>query len=164
MANMFSEEELQGTSPYAKYSPNEELEIGDSFCFYFKETSTATSSEYGEFTLMNGVTFDCDAKDSDSLKSSYALTGFVPNTLLLNRLAAGQMRPGNAYRIEKAWNRGDKYNGNQKAKGYGYKVFKLGASDELLSSFDIFIANELGIVPTSEEEVTDTESKPKVRI
>ena len=161
---MFNEEELQGTSPYAKYSPNEELEIGESFCFYFKETATATSPEYGEFSVMNGVTFDCSAKDEASLKKSYALTGFVPNTLLLNKIAAGQMRPGNAYRIEKSWNRGDKYNGNQKAKGYGYKVFKLGASDELLSSFDAFIAEQLGTVPTSETEVADTTSKPKVNI
>ena len=152
---MFEEQELQGSSPYGKYAPNEELEIGESFCFYFKETSTGNSAEYGEFTLMNGVMFDCKADTEDKLMTSAELRSFVPNTLLLNKLAAGQMRPGQAYRIEKKWNRGDKYNGNQKAKGYGYGVFKLNASDELLSKFDAFVAKQLGAVPAGE---TSTEA------
>ncbi len=111
---------------------------------------------------MNGVKFSCDAKTEKELEESMSLVGFVPNTLLLNKIAAGQMRPGNAYRIEKSWNRGDKYEGNKKAKGYGYKVFKLSASDALLSKFDAFIAQELGAVPGGEvEEPAET---PKVNI
>ncbi len=163
MASMFQEEELKGSSPYKSFSPNEELDIGDSFCIYFKETATANSPEYGEFTVVNGVKFDCSAKTEAELENSMELASFVPNTLLLNKIASGTMRPGNAYRIEKAWNRGDKYEGNKKAKGYGYKLFKLNASDALLQKFDAFIAERVGDVPTGEipeEEV----ATPKVRI
>ena len=159
---LFQEIELQGSSPYGKFSPNEELEIGESFCIYFKETSTANSQEYGEFTVVNGVKFDCNTDTTEKLEQSMELASFVPNTLLLNKIAAGQMRPGQAYRIEKRWNRGDKYNGNQKAKGYGYAVYKLNASDELLTKFDAYIASQLGGVPTGEQPAEDTPPAPKI--
>ena len=150
---MWNEEELAGSSPFSQFKPNEELEKGESFCFYFHSTGTGNSAEYGEFTVLQGVKFECNAKNEKELEQSMSLTGFIPNTLLLNKVAAGQMRHGNAYRIEKAWDRGDKYNGNQKAKGYGYKVFKLNAPDALLTKFDKFVAEQLGTVPQGEEEV-----------
>ncbi len=160
---MFNEEEVQGNSPYASFKPNEELEIGDSFCIFIKENTTANSAEYGEFTVVNGVVFDCSSADEAAMKKSMQLKGFIPNTLLLNKIASGLMRIGGVYRIEKTWNRGDKYNGNMKAKGFGYKLFKLGASDALLNVFEAFIAETLGTSAASMTE-EEAEEAPKVNV
>jgi hypothetical protein len=161
---MFEEQELSGNSPYASFSPNEDLNVGESFCIYFKETAEATSPEYGEFTVLNGVKFNCSAATEQELIDSMELASFVPNTLLLNKIASNSMRAGDAYRIEKKWNRGDKYDGNKKAKGYGYSVYKLSASNELLNKFEAFISENLGtsVAAMGETPVEEEAPKPKI--
>lgn len=160
---MFQEEELKGSSPYEPFALNE-LEKGESVCFYFKETQEVTSPEYGEFTVMNGVRFDCSASTEEELEKSMKCISMPANTLLLNKIVSGVMRPGIAYRLEKAWNKGDKYDGNKKARGHGYKVFKLNASDELLRKFEQFVADKIGTSVSSISEEELSEEKPKPRI
>lgn len=168
MANnklIMGEEELKGSSPYAPFALNE-LEKGDSVCFYFKETNQVTSHEFGEFTVMNGVKFDCNADTIEKLKSSMGLTSMPANTMLLNKIASGVMRPGNAYRIEKAWNKGDKSPSGKRAKGHGYNIFKLMVPDAVLAEFDSFINSSLGTKPINGEiaqkEEADTAPRPKI--
>jgi len=157
------EEEVKGNSPYEPFALNE-LEKGESVCFYFKETREVNSPEFGEFTVMDGVKFDCNAQTLDELKASMELRSMPANTMLLNKIASGAMRPGNIYRLEKAWNRGDKIPGqNKRAKGHGYNIFKLVASDELIREFEKFIAEKIGVAPAAmqEEKVADAEEPPK---
>ena len=164
---IMGEEELKGSSPYEPFALNE-LEKGKSVCFYFKETKEVMSPEFGEFTVMNGTKFSCAATTLDELKNSMELRSMPANTMLLNKIAAGVMRPGNAYRIEKAWNKGDKVpNSNKRAKGHGYNIYKLMVPDAVLAEFDKFIAERIGDRPIAgeiaqNEEAETTAPRPKI--
>lgn len=158
------EEEVKGSSLYEPF-PLNEMEKGQSVCVYFKETREARSTEFGEFTVMNGVKFDCKASTLDELKNSMALKSMPLNVMLLNKIAAGAMRPGLFYRLEKAWNKGDKVpnSKNKRARGHGYNVFKLQAPENLIKVFEEFIAEKFGVSPAAlkEEAVADTKEQTK---
>lgn len=116
-----------------------DLAVEDSILFYFDSVSTGTSTDYGEFKVFRGASFDAKAKDEKSLLASIAPISFIPNTLLLNATENGKFINGGFYRITKAWNRGDSFtnkNGQkQKAKGYGYKLSEILLSESVKASF-----------------------------
>jgi len=147
---LFEEEIIKGNSPYKEHKINE-YEIGKSIGFvYFKE-ETATSAEYGDFQVWQGVTYDFDAKTEDALIASLELGSLIANTLLLNKQKNGAIVPGELYRIEKKWNKGDTYDGNKKAKGLGYELFHLKVSTAIITKVKEFHDTKLN--PGLQEEV-----------
>lgn len=116
-----------------------DLAVDESVLFYFGSVSDATSTEYGNFKVFRGASFDAKAKDEKALLASISPVSFIPNTLLLNALENGKFCIGGFYRITKAWNRGDSFtnkNGQkQKAKGYGYKLSEILLSESIKLNF-----------------------------
>lgn len=114
-------EELVESGNYKQLKLNE-LEIGDSVVFFFADKEDRSSSEFGDFTLYTGLELNVEAaKNFEDVVETAEAASFIPNTMLSNT----KLEPLNAYRIEKLWNRGDKTKKGQKAKGFGFKIFKL---------------------------------------
>lgn len=110
------------------------MEIDEDFAFYFDNTKTANSTEFGEFTVCQGLLLDLNADDEDALVASASPLSFIANTLLANKIEEGGFLRGNLYRIVKKWDKGQKFGDGKVAKGYGYDLFHLKAGDALSRS------------------------------
>ncbi len=121
---LFNEEEVVSENQHEQLDIKE-MEIGDSLGFFFVSQRTATSEEYGDFTICQGLKVDLDATSVDALVEEAKAASFIPNTLLANKIAEGALLEGELYRIEKAWDKGQKFKDGKKAKGWGYKLFSL---------------------------------------
>jgi len=119
---LFQEEEIVYQDKH-KQLDLKELQIGESIAFNFQNTREAKSTEYGDFIVCQGLKVDITCESIDAFIASATPASFIPNTLLLNKIETGEMLPGEVYRIEKAWNRFQKFADNKTAKGWGYKVF-----------------------------------------
>jgi hypothetical protein len=140
---MFEQEEVKGDSPYTDLAMGD-ADNGTEWFFYFDNRKTANSQEYGEFAIWQGVAFNGAAKNKDELVKSFQLASLIPNTLLQNKAANGAFSMGEAYRLKKEWSKGDKFEGGKKAKGHGYKVFRLKASTDVLDAMKAFHDEALG--------------------
>lgn len=133
---LFEEEKVEGKSPY------KDLLIGDAkngevWFFYYDNKTSATSKEYGEFTILQGVAFNGSLKTIETIAESAYLASLIPNTLLLNVMKQGGLVRGEAYKVVKKWSKGDGYDDKdpkKKAKGHGFEVFRLKTSDTLLDA------------------------------
>lgn len=149
---LFEEELVKGNSPYEEIKIAE-FDIDKDLGFvYFKE-ETATSAEYGDFTVWQGVAFDTGAKSEEELVNSLKLASIIPNTLLLNKQKNGAIVPGELYRIVKKWNKGDTYDGNKKAKGHGYDLFHLKVPTTITDAVKKFHDEKLNPIGDSEVKV-----------
>lgn len=107
-----------------------ELAKGESVTFYAGSIADRNSAEYGDFKVVEGLNLDANAGSIDALVDSASGAAFIPNTMLLNMIEEGKLAAGNLYRIEKAWDRDEKFSNGKKAKGFGYNVFELGADQD----------------------------------
>jgi len=121
---LFNEEEVISENQHEQLDIKE-MTIGQSLGFFFTSQRTATSEEYGDFTICQGLKMNLDAADVDTLVEEATAASFIPNTLLANKIAEGALLEGELYRIEKAWDKGQKFADGKKAKGWGYKLFSL---------------------------------------
>ena len=159
---LFNEEEILNENQHEQYDISA-LEIGESLPFYYSNTRDATSDEYGDFIICQGIKVDIEAASIDALAASAKPISFIPNTLLVNKINEGAMIEGELYRIEKAWDKNQKFADGKKAKGWGYKVFHLAADPKtktaLMNAYKAAI-NKVGI---AEETSTDeAPAKPGV--
>lgn len=122
---LFEEKEISLSGGNLEKISLQELNKGESIVFYFVSTANRTSKEYGDFQVCEGLKLDVNAPGVDAMVESAVGASFVPNTFLQNAMQNGNLETGRVYRIEKAWNRDDKFGDGKKAKGYGYKVFEL---------------------------------------
>ncbi len=160
---LFEEKEVLNENQHEQYDISA-LEIGESLPFYYASTRGATSEEYGDFIICQGIKVDVEASSVDALVATAAAISFIPNTLLKNKIEEGAMIEGELYRIEKAWDKGQKFKDGKKAKGWGYKVFHLAMDPQTktaLSNAYQSAVNSTGI-KESEIEVSETPSKPGV--
>lgn len=123
---LFEESEVLNENQHEQYDISA-LEIGESVPFYYVSTRDANSEEYGPFVICQGIKVDIEAASIDALAASAHAISFIPNTLLKNKIDEGAMIEGELYRIEKAWDKNQKFSDGKKAKGWGYKVFHLAA-------------------------------------
>lgn len=148
MALQFQETEVV-SSQYKVLKLNE-LEIGDSVHFFVADTEQRTSEEFGDFQVIVGLEVDTEnATSATELAELSELASFIPNTMLQN----AKLQNGCLYRIEKAWNRGDKSPNGKKAKGFGFKVFKLNAGQPEVSA----LTKKFNSEKFSEQSVTPPE-------
>lgn len=122
--SLFNETEVKGENQHTQLDIKE-MTKGESIGFFFSNTKDANSEEYGPFTICQGLQVDLEAKDIGTLIDTADAASFVPNTLLVNKMEEGALLEGELYRIEKAWDKGEKFSDNKKAKGWGYKLFSL---------------------------------------
>ena len=127
------EEDKVANSPFKEFKPNDEVAKGESFGFLWLSNGSGTSADYGEFVTWQGLKVDLTAASEEALLESATPIGFIPNTMLKGKEENGAVLQGNLYRIEKAWDQGDKYDGNKKAKGFGYNVFLVKAPAALIA-------------------------------
>lgn len=127
---MFETEEVDGKSPYTDQKLGDQ-DNGFSFTFYYDNKTTATSSEYGEFEIFQGIGFDHTKSTTDEMLADATLVSMIPNTMLKNLVKNGGMVRGEAYIVTKKWSKGDKFN-NKKAMGHGYEVQRIKAPDAFL--------------------------------
>ena len=160
---LFNESEVLNENQHEQFDISA-LEIGESVPFYFANTRGATSEEYGDFIICQGIQVDIEASSIDGLAESAKPISFIPNTLLKNKIDEGSMIEGELYRIEKAWDKGQKFKDGKKAKGWGYKVFHLAADPKtktaLVNAYKA-ATNKAGL-EESATEVSEASTKPAV--
>lgn len=127
---LFTEKEISLSGGNLQKVSMQELPKGKSLVFYFADKANRQSKEYGDFVVFEGLQLDINAKGVDDLISSSIGISFVPNTFLLNATENNNLEVGRAYRIEKAWDKDEKFSDGRKAKGYGYKIFELNVDGE----------------------------------
>lgn len=144
MAIAFQESEVVA-SQYKTLKLND-LAIGESVHFFVVDTEQRTSEEFGDFQVIVGLDVDVNAASSiKDLADNSEAASFIPNTMLQN----AKLQSGCLYRIEKLWNRGDKSPNGKRAKGFGFKLFKLAidkaTTDSLFARFngDKFVETEI---------------------
>lgn len=164
---LFNETEVLSENQHEQFDITA-LEIGESLPFYYDNTRGATSEEYGDFSICQGIKVDIESASVDALVASAHPVSFIPNILLLNKIDDGSMIEGELYRIEKAWDKHQVFSDGKKAKGWGYKVFHLAMDPKTKTALkDAYKAatNKAGIAEetdTSGEEVKAPKSKPSV--
>jgi len=156
---LFEEEEIKGNSPYKEHEIAK-YEKGQSLGFVYFSEKVATSNEYGDFAVWEGVTFDFNADTEEALFASLELGSIIPNKLLLGKQENGAVIRGELYRIEKSWSKGDTYDGNKTAKGHGFSLFHLKLSTAFLKRVENFLNTALN--KKIEETPEATKGKPKM--
>jgi len=156
---LFETEEVSGNSPY------KDLNIGDkdngyTVGFLFLAKDKAVSAEYGEFSIWQGVSFDPEATTEKQLLDSLELASLIPNTMLKNFEKNGAFKFETPYILTKAWSKGDKYEGNKRAKGHGWKVEKVKLPTSILSKMIAFHNDALNIVEKA-GDAEDVEAQPE---
>ncbi len=139
-----------------------EMVIGESFGFFFTSQRSATSEEYGDFIICQGLKVDLDATDVASLVDEAVAASFIPNTLLVNKLTEGALLEGELYRIEKAWDKGQKFKDGKKAKGWGYKLFSLSIEPTTKKQLGDKYASCVNPVKSEESEAGTPTKRPAV--
>jgi hypothetical protein len=134
--SFFTEEKVDTKSPYTDLGFGD-ADNGTIWYFFYDNKKKATSKDYGDFEIIQGVNFDGTKKSQDEILATVKLAGFIPNTLIKNMMSNGGLIRGEAYKIVKKWSKDDKYdpkNPKLKAKGHGYEFFRLKAPDSFLEA------------------------------
>lgn len=158
---LFKEEEVISENQH-KQLDIKEMELEESLGFFFVSQRGATSEEFGDFVICQGLEVDLGAQDVDTLVSTAGAVSFIPNTLLSNKIEDGSLLEGELYRIEKAWHKGQKFKDGKKAKGWGYKLFSLSIEPQVKKQLtDAYKAaiNPVKVEESGEEE--EASPKPK---
>jgi len=69
---LFETETVNGNSPYAEFKIGE-MELKEAMGFMFLARDTATSAEYGDFNIWQGLKFDTKAETEEALLGSLSL-------------------------------------------------------------------------------------------
>lgn len=152
---LFTTEEVSGNSPYT------DLKIGDQangfkFGFLFLRKDSATSAEYGDFAIWQGLKFDENAETEEALLASLELASFIPNTMLQNFEKNGAFTFETSYILTKKWSKGDKYDGKKTAKGHGWGVDKVKLPTSISDKMVAWHNSAMSVVETAKTEGGDT--------
>ena len=167
MAGFIQAEEKVGNSPYAQFKFEK---VGDSVTLLFMGLGDATSPEYGDFTVIQGLQFDPEASSIEEAVKSAKLISFPNQTVIQNRIQNGAMRTKEAYKITLQWKKGDKYdNGKKVCKSNGYEILHLVLSDEakqaLIKKYYELLGENNSIVQAAipaEAEAIDASAEPRL--
>lgn len=112
-----------------------EMEKGASILFYVGNFADRSSADFGDFKIVEGLLVDEKADNLDALVATAEGASFIPNTMLLNMITEERIVPGKLYRIEKAWDRDEKFENGKKAKGFGFNLYELACDKDTLGKF-----------------------------
>ena len=154
----FYTEEETGNSAYTDLKITQ-LPKGASVIFMKLSTTSAESKDFGKFTIWQGVSFDINAGSVDEAIASLKLTSIVPNKLIQSKYNNQAIKNKLFYKYEKAWEKGELYDKNKRAKGFGFKVMSLSLPDSLIQAAYEFHEKELTIpVPNPTLNLEGTEA------
>lgn len=102
-----------------------EMAIGDTLFFFYTNRKEINDTTYGNFEVWQGLRLDVTKSNEDELVMTSDAVSFAVNTFLKNLEKSNLVTFNNLYKIQKEWNKGDKFAGGKVAKGYGYKVSRL---------------------------------------
>ena len=158
---LFETEEVNGNSPYVDAKIGDQ-DNGFKLGFLFLKKDKATSAEYGDFAIWQGLTFDHTAETEEALLVSLALGSFIPNTMLQNFEKNGAFAFETPYILTKRWTKGDKYEGNKRTKGHGWGVDKVKLPTSILDKMIAFHNTAMNVVESagSTEETSTQEEAP----
>jgi hypothetical protein len=161
--SLLQEEKIDLQNPHEQFRLHD-MEKGDSIGFFWVKMRDANSEEYGDFQVMEGLQVNVSADSEDALIESAKAISTIPNTMLLNNIAQGGMVRGELYRLEKAWDKGEKFKGGVKAKGYGYNTYRIKAPEPLLRKLEAAYKAKVNPNNMSEESTAAEEpvAKPKL--
>ena len=161
--SLLQEEKIDLQNPHEQFRL-QDMEKGDSIGFFWVKMRDANSEEYGDFQVMEGLQVNVNADSEDALIESAKAISTIPNTMLLNNIDQGGMVRGELYRLEKAWDKGEKFKGGVKAKGYGYNTYRIKAPEPLLRKLEAAYKAKVNPNNMSEESTASEEpvSKPKL--
>ncbi len=162
--SFLNEEKIDLQNPHEQVKL-QDLEKGESIGFFWVKMRDANSDEYGDFQIMEGLQVDLSADSEQALIDSAKPISTVPNTMLLNNIEQGGMVRGELYRLEKAWDKGEKFKGGVKAKGYGYNTYRIKAPESLLKSLDALYKAKIKPNNMSQEGAAEEEApveRPKL--
>jgi len=159
-----------GNSPFKQFKFEE---VGTSLPILLMSLGDATSPEYGDFVVLQGLQFNPEAKSLDELIETAQLVSFPNQTVLNNKIQSGAMRLREPYIITLKWKKGDKYdNGKKVCKSNGYEVvhvvFKDDVKEKLIERYHQLLGENESLVaatvPVDESVETDSKSvyEPKL--
>ena len=102
-----------------------EMAIGEALFFFYTNKKEIEDTTYGNFEVWQGLRLDVTKSNEDELVMTSDAISFAVNTFLKNLEKSNLVVFNNLYKIQKEWNKGDKFAGGKVAKGYGYKVSRL---------------------------------------
>lgn len=138
-----------------------ELLKGESVLVYVASFSDRTSPEFGDFQIAESLVLDNEAPSISKMISSAKGGSFILNIMLQNMVNEGKIYEGGIFRIEKAWDKEEKFANGKRAKGYGYNVFELDADKETKSKLrDVFMKIKAG----KAEDKIEAKAEPKNRV
>ncbi len=152
----FEKEKVEGNSAYTDMKLGDQ-ENGFVITFYYDNKATATSADYGDFEILQGIGMQFEAETEAQLLNETKLISFVPNTMIKNLLASGGLTRGETYIVTKKWTKGDSF-GKKKAKGHGYDIQHVKLPDNLL---DQLKARHLELLP-DELKKASVQDKPEI--
>ena len=135
-----------------------DMSVNESVGFYFDNQKTANSEEYGEFTICQGLKINLQSATIDSLVETATPFSFIPNTLLMNKIIDGSLTEGEAYRIEKTWEKGQKFKDGTKAKGYGFTLFHQNMAPQIKTTLASAYKEKLNPLNITENTDSDSDS------
>jgi len=146
---LFETEEVNGNSPYVDAKIGDQ-DNGFKLGFVFLKKDKATSAEYGDFAIWQGLKFDHTAETEDALMASLELSSFIPNTMLQNFEKNGAFAFETCYILTKKWTKGDKYEGNKRAKVHGWGVDKVKLPTSIVDKMVAFHNSAMNVVEQSD--------------
>jgi len=96
------------------------------------------------------------AETEEQLLASLALGSLIPNTMLQNFEKNGAFTFETPYILNKKWTKGDKYDGNKRAKGHGWGVDKVKLPTSILDKMIAWHNSAMNVVETDSEGGEDT--------
>lgn len=126
-----STESLNGFSQFETYKFEER---GQTLFFMMTGTGTRTSTQYGEFEVIEGVSFDPNAV-GDGFKESIKLISFTSNTVLQNLVKFGKMRVNGLYKVVLEVPKDEKFENEsgkiEKSKYNRFVTYPVSCNDEV---------------------------------
>jgi hypothetical protein len=162
---LFNEKEILAENQH-KQKAIKDMPLNTSFGFYFDNTADKSSQEYGDFVVCQGLEVDLGASSVAELIDTATPISFIPNTLLTNKMDTRAMITGEVYRIEKVWDRHQKFKDGTRAKGYGYALFHQEVGPqikaELAEAYKNKISGALNVTETPAEPAEENTNRPAV--
>ena len=128
---LFEEEKANSNGIFEQNDLNKLTpDVGNSIGFYL-HSDDERQGEDGKFKIVNGLLLDLTAESIDKMIETAKPINFIPRMILEKKMEEGNFNFGEAYRLEKSINRGDKYKGKV-VRYYAWDVYRVNAPAEVL--------------------------------
>jgi len=158
---LFEEQQVLSENQHEQGDIRQELGLNESIGFFWTTIKEATSEEYGDFIICQGLKVNLSAGSVDELLETATPYSFIPNVLLNNKIEDGSFATNELYRIEKTWDKGQKFKDGTKAKGYGFTLYHQNVNPEIKQQLQDVYKNRINPLKVTEAAAADdTQGNP----